>query len=120
MVLKQETINGIIQPLENGTLAKGAFGLTYKGVLFDALKTEVAIKFTPLTNREKAETEYEMYWYLDAVNNTDVEKNGIPAVYYYGTWNDYMVMAITLLDSVSDKHKLNDVDVLIIAREFVS
>lgn len=94
--------------------------LWFPGNLLDSIKMEVAIKFTPSKYSDMAETEYEMYWYLSAVNNTDVQQYGIPTVHYYGTWNDYVVMAITLLDTVSNKHKLKELDVLIIAREFVS
>lgn len=81
------------------------------------------MKFTPLINGAMAEREYEAYTYLGAINNANVEKYGIPAVYYYGKWEDYILMAITLLDSEYTarrfKRKLKDVDILILTREFV-
>lgn len=82
------------------------------------------MKFTPLKDGTNAEREYEAYTYLDAINNTDVEQYGIPAVYYYGTWDGYILMAITLLDSNYEggrriERKLNDIDIMILARDFV-
>lgn len=71
-----------------------------------------------------AENEYKMYSYLNAINNSTIETYGIPSVYYYGRWEGYILMAITLLDSpvkVSFKSdEINELDVLIIFREFVS
>lgn len=65
-----------------------------------------------------------MYTYLNAINNETVERYGIPSVYYYGVWNNHYLMAITLLDSEFKRHadagKLNELDLLIICREFVS
>lgn len=83
------------------------------------------MKFTPTFDGEMAENEYEAFSDLGAINNTDVAKRyGIPAVFYYGRWNDYILMAITLLDSQYaerlSNRTLTDVDILIVAREFVS
>lgn len=70
--------------------------------------------------------EYVIYSYLNAINNTQVEVLGIPSVYYYGRWNNCILLAITLLDSEfsamtkKPKTKFNDFDILIIFREFVS
>lgn len=84
----------------------------------------IAMKFTPEEDKENAKKEYEMYTYLDAINNASVEAYGIPSVYYYGQWNDCYLMAITLLDTKSYKmygpNGINHVDVLIVFREFVS
>lgn len=81
------------------------------------------MKFTPFEKGAMAEREYEMYTYLNAINNPNVERYGIPAVYYDGTWNDHVLMAITLLDTEFGRRRvgrgLNDVDVMILARDFV-
>lgn len=85
---------------------------------------EIAMKFTSSQNEARAKKEYEMYTYLKAIDRPIVEKYGIPSVYYYGTWNDYIMMAITLLDEKFENRvrhgELNKVDLLIICREFVS
>lgn len=85
---------------------------------------EVAMKFTPSKFEKSALDEYEIYTYLNAINNTSVEMYGIPSVYYFGRWNDYVLMAITLLDTKFDKvfssEKIIELDVLIMFREFVS
>lgn len=85
----------------------------------------VAMKFTPEYNKHHAQEEYQMYTYLGAIQNSSVEAFGIPSVYYYGQWQDLYLMAITLLDSQSyemsgDDGIVNQVDVLIVFREFVS
>lgn len=87
-------------------------------------KKMVAMKFTPEENKDNALKEYEMYTYLGAINNASTETCGIPSVYYYGQWNGCYLMAITLLDTESYQMRgpngINQVDVLIVFREFVS
>lgn len=90
------------------------------------VRREVAIKFTPLKDKEEAEIEYKMYTYLGAIDNEDVERYGIPSVYYYDTWNDHILLAITLLDPefsnrvrMARVEKLSTVDTLIIFKECV-
>lgn len=87
------------------------------------IQMEVAMKFTSLKHGIAAEKEYEAYSYLNAINNTAVEQFGIPTVYFYGAWSDYVMLAITLMDLEYRKmcalRKLTDVDILIVAREFV-
>lgn len=67
--------------------------------------------------------EYRMYSYLKAINNATVEDYGIPAVYYYGEWEDCYLLALTLLDS---EFRYNPgivskvLDVFITLREYVS
>lgn len=82
------------------------------------------MKFTLSVNTENAMKEYEIYTYLNAINNADVERYGIPAVYFYGTWDVYVMMAITLLDAAfnvtAKKGEINELDILIIFQEFVS
>lgn len=82
------------------------------------------MKFTPTEEQFKAAREYAVYKYLDAVNNTGVENFGIPSVYYFGLWDDYVLMAITLLDvdcmKKAKKRQINELDTIIIFREFVS
>lgn len=87
---------------------------------------EVAMKFTLPDDEIEAVHEYAIYTYLDAVNNTGVESYGIPSVYYYGRWDNCVMMALTLLDTQfselckSKEKKLTDLDILILIREFVS
>lgn len=92
------------------------------GTLLDPIRRDVAMKFTQ--DAYFAEREFEIYTYLNAINNTDVERYGIPAVYYFGTWHDHVLMAITLLDSkFNECHRsrsFTEADILLIAREFVS
>lgn len=77
------------------------------------------MKFTHSTYELKADMEYEIYTCLNAINKPDVERYGIPAVYYYGKWKNYTMMAITLLDS-KIKQIFNDVDILIWFQDYVS
>lgn len=85
---------------------------------------ELAMKFTPMEEQFEAAKEYVIYNYLDAVNNTGVEKFGIPSVHYFGLWEDHVLMAITLLDADCMKkarnNEINELDTIIIFREFVS
>lgn len=82
------------------------------------------MKFTKLSDAFKAKMEYEIYTCLNAINDPDVERYGIPAVYYYGKWENYILMAITLLDSRFKPNPkssaINEVDVLILFKEIVS
>lgn len=82
------------------------------------------MKFTSSEYEAEATREFEIYSYLNAVKNSSVEAFGIPTVYYCGRWNGYFLMAITSLDSEiqkkSNEGKVNNVDVMIIFREFVS
>lgn len=82
------------------------------------------MKFTNFEKGRAAEIEYELYTCLRAINNATVEEYGIPSVYYYGHWNDHILMAITFLDTeIKTKSlkngQLNEADVLILFREFV-
>lgn len=85
---------------------------------------KVAMKFTHINEKQYAEKEYEIYSYLKAIDNPQVELYGIPSVYYYGTWDDYIIMAITLLDSGFKNSymagDLTEVDLLVVCKEFVS
>lgn len=124
MANKTKTINSIFQPSKDGFLGKGAFGVTFSGTLLRPIKREVAMKFTKSSDEFKAAMEYEIYASLNAINKPDVERFGIPAVYYYGKWENYILMAITLLDSKFSPNPkssaINEVDVLILFQEFVS
>lgn len=87
---------------------------------------EVAMKFTDSSEYlavENAAREYTIYSYLNAIHNnySNIEIYGIPSVYYYGRWDGFILMALTLLDTtVKEKPESNVLDVLIIFREFVS
>lgn len=146
MAEKNQSINNVFKLLKKGYLGSGTFGFTYKGlsirsfILFFIIyrhsfsfkiigilnppNVEVAMKFTSSEYEAEATREFEIYSYLNAVKNSSVEAFGIPSVYYCGRWNGYILMAITSLDSEikkkSDEGKVNNVDVMIIFREFVS
>lgn len=138
-------INGVLKPSMEGYIAKGSASFTYRGkidrnghfIIFSEKKNnpqfigtlrgsnkEVAMKVTLPNYRIDAKHEYEIYSYLGAINNSAIEAYGIPSVYYYGRWNGCYLLAITLLDSkFNERWKLsyvNEVDILIISREFVS
>lgn len=85
---------------------------------------EVAMKVTLPNDRVDAKHEYEIYSYLHAINNSAIEAYGIPSVYYYGHWNGCYLIAITLMDTKFNERcqlrYVNEVDILIISREFVS
>lgn len=80
------------------------------------------MKFTPSMFKLQATREYEMYTYLNAINDTRIEKYGIPSVHYFGVWDDYILMAITLFNSKCNVKTgpINEVDGLIVCRDFVS
>lgn len=83
----------------------------------------VAIKFINKKNMVNAKREYEMYSYLNAIDNPNVEKYGISAVYYYGEWNDFIVTAFTELKETLDQRiessGIHDEDILLLLRHFV-
>lgn len=83
----------------------------------------VAIKFVDSSNEHAAQREYTIYSNLHAIDNATVERFGIPAVYYYGKWEEFIVMAITLCEgSLNDRE--NDfafpLNALIVFQQFVS
>lgn len=91
------------------------------------MEREIAMKFTMNSQRAKATREYEMYTYLNAINNQSVEAFGIGAIYYFGSClnGKYIVTGMTLLDPEFSEHiksgeQFTDIDILIIFREFVS
>lgn len=92
----------------------------------------MAIKFVKKENLEQIEREYKIYSYLDAIENPDVEKYGIPTAYGYNEWQHCVYMAISLFEfdlidavrkgsfnyTLHDNHKaLNS---LILFKDFVS
>lgn len=101
--------------------------LSYTGIL-RPIKMEIAMKFTMAEKKYLADQEYQMYSYLGAINDTNVERYGIPVVYYYGNWNQtgLILMAVSLLDQdiedlvISKRLFENDVNILILLRDFVS
>lgn len=86
------------------------------------------MKFTTPEKEYLADKEYEMYSYLGAINDTNVERYGIPVVYYYGKCSQtgLILMAVSLLDqditdlAFSKQLFENDVNFLILLRNFVS
>lgn len=84
----------------------------------------VAIKFS--MRSAECQREFEMYNYLKAYKDASVERYGIPVIYYYGRWNNFILTAMTkldidLVDIANDYHKLRKpLDVLLLIRNFVS
>lgn len=78
------------------------------------------MKFTPPEDECNTEREFEVYTYLESINQTNKEAYGIPTVYYYGRWKGGVIMAITLFDPKLKDYQMNTMDILIIFREFVS
>lgn len=82
------------------------------------------MKFIPPRNKEFAENEYEIYTYLEAINNPDVEQYGIPSVYYYGSYRNYTMMAITLFSNefnfMFNTFQFDIIDMFVTIQQFVS
>lgn len=86
------------------------------------------MKFTTPEKKYLADKEYQMYSYLGAINDTNVEQYGIPVIYYYGECSQtgLILMAISLLDqdiqdlTLSKQLFEHDVNILILLRNFVS
>lgn len=102
---------------------KGYVQKIHTGPFIPCQNMEVAMKFSPIESFDTSEIEYATYSYLNAIDNSGVLKDGIPTIHYYGTWNNYKLMAMTLLDSkyqqkVKTGH-INASDLLIACREFV-
>lgn len=81
------------------------------------------MKFSPIESFDTSEIEYATYSYLNAIDNSSVLKDGIPTIHYYGTWNNYKLMAMTLLDSKYQRNlktgHIKALDLLVACREFV-
>lgn len=121
---KGKVIDGIFKPSENGSLGSGSHGTVYKGQFLPRNNIEVAMKFSSPNRIRFSRNEYEIYTYLEAIDNPSVEAYGIPAIYYYGRHNNYALLAMTLLNSeFQDTVKagtMTESDVFVAFREFVS
>lgn len=91
----------------------------------------MALKFVALENRDKADLEFKMYGYLDAINKTDVQIYGIPPLLYYQAWEGFMLSAVPLFDGgdlddlflkdyFNHKNSSLAINSLILFRDFVS
>lgn len=82
-----------------------------------------AMKFTSREYESYAKYEFEMFPALYAINDTNVEEFEMPSVHYYGRWQDYTLMALTLLDidcnGIFTNYIYNEADILIVFRECV-
>lgn len=82
------------------------------------------MKFIPPRNKEFAKMEFTIYTCLNAINNQYVERCGIPAVYYWGSYQNYTMIGMTLLDvgfhDTFQTFQFNVIDILVAFREFVS
>lgn len=120
-------INGIFRLSKNGFLGSGHYSLTHKGTFegtMDHNGKQVAMKFTPFKYADKAAREYRIYTYLYAIDNPLIESFGVPVVYYYHKYGDYMLMAMTLMDTTFNEKlkgsQANVVDMTITFRDLVS
>lgn len=82
------------------------------------------MKFIPPRNKAFAEKEYSIYTCLEAINNPNIERYGIPSVYYYGSYRNYTMIALTLLDNdfnyVFNDFQFDMIDLFVTIQEFVS
>lgn len=82
------------------------------------------MKFTSSRIQIFASEEFKIYSYLNAIDNEDVERYGIPAVYYYGEWNNHILMGLILLHAEFNKKfengQFDGADTLIVMQQFVS
>lgn len=82
------------------------------------------MKFIPDKFIADAENERQIYITLGAVNNTYICEFGIPTFYHYGRFENYIIIAVTLLDSEFEYRRrtlqLTVLDKLIVFREWVS
>lgn len=93
------------------------------------------MKFSAMKHKNETDREYEMYSYLNAIDNENVEQFGLCNVYYYGDWKsewhtEFKLVILTFLrgnlgrparagyfKSANGKNGLNT---LILFRDFVS
>lgn len=123
MAKNGDTVDEIFLPSKNGLLGSGRYGTTYRGQFIPSDNMQVAMKFSPLHFIDSSKNEYKMYTYLDAINNPNALNDGVPTIYYFGTWNNYTIMAMTLLDSGLQKKikdQIEELEVYIVCRDFVS
>lgn len=84
----------------------------------------VAIKFIPQEAKQKADKEFAIFERLNAIENEQTEKIGIPTVYYRGKWKNFILIAITLLDQdledIKNTTYILPLDTMILFRNFVS
>lgn len=132
MADQKQPINGKVIPLQNGVIGEGGFGLVYKGKMVSGTNSIVAMKFVKLEHIDEAKREYEIYSYLNAVDNAkECERFGIPNVYYYHEWKEHMIIVLSyfnggdLIDVHTKGHFLETfgnqcINSLILFREFVS
>lgn len=106
------------------SVSKWSHKIQFTGTLhYCGVHREVAMKYTPPKS-----SVCEKYSYLNAINRPEVEAYGIPAVYYYGQWQEYkekyhlLAIILLVLEFIqrSKDRKVSDVDLLILARGFVS
>lgn len=65
-----------------------------------------ALKFINESKESEVRKEFVMYAVLDAIDNPDVIKKGVPALLYRGNWHEFYIMGISLLGkSLEDKEK---------------
>lgn len=123
------TINNVVKLKKGGRLGYGSFGFVWNGTVNGI---EVAFKFSlnnlihEKINEKFIDREYRMFAAMNAINNEAVEHNGVPALYYRGTYDDYDIIGITLLDELLEdkieelpEKKLTALDVLLVFQKMV-
>lgn len=84
----------------------------------------VALKFIHKSMIEEIRKEFVMYAVLDAIDNPDVVKKGVPALIYRGNWGDFYIMGISLLgkslyDKLKEYKKFNATTILLIIQKLI-
>lgn len=90
----------------------------------------VALKFVEKHNRFISDREFQMYGYLNAIEDGEmVDKFGISKLHYYQEWKGYMLTVLSLFDGgdLDDLNRYFDyknanlaVNSLLLFRDFVS
>lgn len=127
MAENNELIDDTFRPLQNGYISEGYYGAVFKGERASDNLT-VAMKFTDMKFVDSCDLEYAMYTFLDAINNTNVEKYGFPAIYYFNEWNQHYILTVfSFLDGgdaydrlIKTNHFAEPLNSLILFRNFVS
>lgn len=80
------------------------------------------MKFVCEKNANLAKREYDVYTYLNAIFNPDVERYGIPSIYYYNRYGEYQLMVLSLFECnlLNKESAIQVIDNLIVFRDFVS
>lgn len=84
----------------------------------------VAIKFVTQEYQAEADEEFQIFRDLRAYKNSTVERFGLPVIYYYNRWRNFIVTAFTKLneslEEINEVYYVLPMDAMILFRNFVS